>query len=381
MRQVFSNAVILEGEGLDITRGYLVVDGSKIEEISEGSPTGSSTDLNGAIVMPPFVNAHTHVGDSFGKDMYLGRRQPEVVGPKGVKFEILKLPQQKIISSMEAALEEILKSGTLAHVDFREGGLAGVNLLRKISSALLQTIVLGRGEHKGEIPGVLARADGIGLPSVDAFGESELSEISGWVRSVRKIFAMHAAETEEQNKISLKKTGENEIKRALAAKPSFIVHATHGSGEDLKLLRKNKVPVVFCPRSNNILSVGAPPISKAVELGVDFWLGTDNVMVCEPDMFEELRFAWACLRRENHRAGRDEARKLLAAATVSPTKKLGLNFGPISEGGSATFIVLARKTNLEHISDIHAGIVNRARADNIRAFFVAGKGIFNQKLR
>ncbi len=377
MRQVFSNAVILEGEDLEVVRGYFVVDGGKIKAISEGSPTGSSTDLKGAIVMPPLVNAHTHVGDSFGKDMYLGRRQPEVVGPKGVKFEILKLPQQKIISSMEVALGGILKSGTLAHVDFREGGLAGVNLLRKISSEPLQTIVLGRGDSSEEIRGVLARADGIGLPSVNAFGEWELSEISGWARSARKIFAMHAAETEEQNRISLKKTGKNEIKRALAAKPSFIVHATHGSSEDLKLLRKNNVPVVFCPRSNNLLSVGTPPIAKAIEIGADFWLGTDNVMVCEPDMFEELRFAWACTRRENHRAGKDEARKLLVAATVAPAERLRLKFGPISEGKSATFLVLAKKTNLEHISDIHVGIVNRARADNIRSIFVAGKGIFN----
>jgi cytosine/adenosine deaminase-related metal-dependent hydrolase len=97
------------------------------------------------------------------------------------------------------------------------------------------------------------------------------------------------------------------------------------------------------------------------------------VAVCQPDMFEELSFAWACLRRANSGAGGEEARELLRAATVEPRRLFDLPGGPIQKGSPATFLVLAMGQNLVNLTDVHAGIVNRARADNIREIYRNGK--------
>jgi cytosine/adenosine deaminase-related metal-dependent hydrolase len=377
MRQVFSNAVILEGEDLEITRGYLVVKDREIREISEGSPAGRAIDLKGGIIMPPFINSHTHVGDSVGKELYLGRSQPDVVGPGGIKFRAIEASTpQRIVSSIRATLKDMLRTGTIAHYDFREGGLAGIDLLRKASQPPLRSFVLGRGSNFEEFCEVLMKADGIGVSSIDVLDFKELREISQRARKARKLFTLHAAETLEAQKRSLRTTGKGEIKRALELKPSFIIHATHSSREDLKLLMKRRIPVVFCPRSNHLLSVGSPPIDVAMELGIEFWLGTDNVMISQPNMFEELRFAWACLRLKNKRAGRGEARRLLIAATVAPLRHFNSRGGVLSPGREATFLILSKKNNLTDVVNIHAGILNRARADNLRAFFIAGENIF-----
>jgi cytosine/adenosine deaminase-related metal-dependent hydrolase len=377
MRLVFSNAVILEGEDLEVTRGYLVVKDQRIEEISEGSPARRAIDLKGGIVMPPFVNAHTHVGDSVGKELYLGRTQPEVVGSAGIKFQAMDTtPRRSAIASIRATLRDMLRTGTIVHCDFRERGSAGVDLLKKASCPPMQTLVLSSEESFNRLREILTDVDGVGLPSLNTLESEELQEISKVVRMTHKFLAVHVAETKEAQEFSLEKMGKSEVERALTLKPSFVVHATHSSTEDLKLLARKKVPVVFCPRANQLLGVGIPPIKKATELGVEFWFGTDNVMVTQPDLFEELHFAWACLRREDQGAGADEARRLLVAAALAPVKRWGLRGGPLLQGGEATFLVLSRKNNLMNISNIHAGIVNRARADNIRAFFVAGKSIF-----
>jgi cytosine/adenosine deaminase-related metal-dependent hydrolase len=90
-------------------------------------------------------------------------------------------------------------------------------------------------------------------------------------------------------------------------------------------------------------------------------------------MFEELSFAWACLRGATTSAGSEEAREFLKAATVEPTKLFGLPRGGIAKGEKATFVILARGENLLNISDVYAGLVNRARADNLRAVYVNGK--------
>jgi cytosine/adenosine deaminase-related metal-dependent hydrolase len=93
-------------------------------------------------------------------------------------------------------------------------------------------------------------------------------------------------------------------------------------------------------------------------------------------MFEELSFAWACLRRADPASGSEEGRELLKAATIEPLKLFNLPWGPVEEGGSATFMVLTRGNNLMNLTNVHAGLVNRARADNIRAIYTRGKIIY-----
>ena len=368
VRQVLSNAVILEGERLEITEGYLVIRDGTIEEISEGAPPGRATDLKRGFVLPPFVNAHTHVVDSVAKELYLGKRQPQVVGPRGEKFRALsESPLREAVAATRATLRDMLHTGTLAHCDFREGGAVGVDLLRRVSQTPVTSIILGRPLKFEELPKVLTKADGIGLPSLDAFGRDELEEIAAQTKRANKFFAVHVAET----------ASGDEVNRALELDPSFVVHATHATEQDFSLIQERGTPVIFCPRANSLLGVGPPPIHLALAAGVRFCLGTDNAMVCQPNMFEELSFAWAHLRRVDTTAGSGEARKLLQAATVDPLRLFDLPWAPVMEGGSATFVVLGRGNNLLNLSDVYAGLINRARADNIRAIYANGKIIIS----
>lgn len=374
VKQVFSNAIILEGEELEVTRGYLVVRDGVIEKISGGTAPSRAVNLKHGFVIPPFINAHTHIADSVAKELYLGKGQPELVGPKGVKFkELSSRPFREIIAATRAALLDMLSTSTLAHCDFREGGAAGVDILRRVSTTSVKSIILGRPLNLGELSKVLAKADGAGLASVDAFSPDELREIAHQTRLANKLLAVHVAETQAAQEVSVNQTGQSEVKRALELYPSFVVHATHATADDFSSLREKGAPVVFCPRANSILGVGVPPIHLALEAGTRFCFGTDNAMVNQPNMFEELSFAWACLRASNPAAGSDEARKLLMAATIEPLKIFDLPWAPLAEGENATFMVLAKGNNLQNLSDIYAGLVNRARPSNIQAVFLNGK--------
>jgi cytosine/adenosine deaminase-related metal-dependent hydrolase len=223
---------------------------------------------------------------------------------------------------------------------------------------------MGRPSTLEKLDAILTKSDGVGLPSLDAFNEEGLELIAERTRRAKKLLSVHVAELA---------SAQNEVERTLELRPSFIVHATHASEEDFVSIQKSNVPVVFCPRANSVLGVGVPSIHLALATGARFCFGTDNTMVCQPNMFEELSFAWACLRRVNPTAGGDEARKLLRATTIEPLSLFNLPWGPIEKGGKATFMVLARGDNLVNLTDTHAGLVNRARADNIRAIYRDGK--------
>lgn len=364
-KQVLSNAVILEGKELEVTRGYIVIRDGVIEKISEGTPPKRGTDLKRGFILPPFVNAHTHVADSVAKEVYLGLTQSQVVGPGGAKFRALSShPRSELLSSIRTTLRDMCRTGTLAHCDFREGGAEGVEVLRKASHKAIESIIMGRPSIIEELDTVLTKSDGVGLHSLNSFDDEGLELIAKRTRQAKKLFSVHVAELA---------SAQGEIGRALELRLSFIVHATHADEGDFVSVQKNNIPVVFCPRANSLLGVGVPPIHLALATNARFCFGTDNATVCRPNMFEELSFAWACLRRANSAAGGEEARKLLRAATIEPLRIFNLPWGPIEEGEKATFTILARGNNLVNLTDIHAGLVNRAQADNIRAIYRDGK--------
>jgi len=372
-RQVLYNATLLEGEGLDVTHGYLVIKDGKIEKIGEGMPRTRGIDIKRGFVLPPFVNAHTHLADAIAKELYLGKSQPQVVGPHGAKFRELKKVGREIVGTLRTIIHDMLRSGTLAHCDFREGGIAGVRIIQRSSTPLVKSIILGRPSNLSELNGLLRACDGVGLPSLDAFEPSAVKEIARNVRKAGKIFSVHVAETEDAKKLSFKKTGKSEVERALELRPSFVIHSTWASDEDLFMLKKAHAPVVFCARANSLLGVGTPPILKALKSEVKFCIGTDNAAVCQPDMFGELSFDWACMRREDTGVGDGEARELLRAATIEPLGIFDLPWKSLQEGAPATFLVLSQRHNLVDLKNVHAGLVNRARADNVSAIFVNGK--------
>lgn len=377
MRQtVLHNATIFEGKDLEPVKGYLVIKNGMIEKIAEGAALRRGVDLKRGFVLPPFVNAHTHLADSVSKELYLGKSQQEIVGPRGVKFKALTKPLGVITEAMRATLLDMLYTGTLVHCDFREGGIAGVRLARNASHPFIKSFVLGRPGSRSELKGLLNVCDGVGIPSLDYLPAAELASIAKLTRDSDKLFAIHAAETLDAQRNSISTTGRTEISRALDLSPSFLVHATWSTEDDLKSLKRAKVHVVLCPRANSLLGVGAPPIGKLLELGVPFYLGTDNVTVCQPNMFEEVAFTWACLRRLTSEAGKEEALSVLKSATVEALTFFGQE-GIIEEGSVATFLVLARKHNLLNLTDVHAGIVNRARADNLRSIYVRGEAVKN----
>jgi cytosine/adenosine deaminase-related metal-dependent hydrolase len=107
-------------------------------------------DSEGLLVIPGFINAHTHIGDSLGKDMLVdsGRVNARIHPVYGAKKAILRnsIPDHlKVV--MRASIISMMKKGIVAFADFREGGPEGINLLKQAISALpIKCIVLGRIE-------------------------------------------------------------------------------------------------------------------------------------------------------------------------------------------------------------------------------------------
>ncbi|WP_308574257.1 amidohydrolase family protein, partial [uncultured Methanosphaera sp.] len=144
------NGLVLTGFNLEPKKTNIVIDDDgTIIKISPHYQEGEIIDATGCIVMPAFINAHTHIGDAIAKDVGDGLPIDELVAPpNGLKHQKLKeATDQQLIDAMHDAAKEMVLNGISTFIDFREGGLKGIELLKKAVYDLpINACILGRSD-------------------------------------------------------------------------------------------------------------------------------------------------------------------------------------------------------------------------------------------
>lgn len=345
-------------------------------------------DCEGLLLVPGFVNAHTHIGDSIAKDATLAGSADDKIHPVlGAKKRILSRTEPAHLASfMKITCHSMIKKGITTFVDFREGGLDGVLLLKKVLAQVpIRGIILGRIEYyqdagqikknlpltnsqKQELRSVLKNSDGIGISGPNENSDSVLRHYS----KTNKIRAIHSAETIESSDVSKKITGKTETSRALLAKPHFVVHMTYATAYDLRNAAKKTRGIVVCPRANASLAEGIPDLVSMEKSGCTVAIGTDNVMVNSPDMFREMDYAWK-VQMAIHKQ-RIDPKQVLKMATVNGGIVLGKKIGSIETGYLADgFFLDKHAIDLEPMHNPYAAIVHRASESAVRAVMIGGK--------
>jgi cytosine/adenosine deaminase-related metal-dependent hydrolase len=391
------NISVLQGSELDfILRTNVKIQNNIFQKIQSKIQTNSneeSVDCEGLLLIPGFINAHTHIGDSIGKDVTLNSSVDEKIHPVfGVKSKILKNTSQENLSNfMKNTCHSMLRKGITTFVDFREGGLDGVILLKKVLSDIpIRSIILGRLEFyqksteiKKNLPfpkektedlnHLLKECDGIGVSGANENSTSILEYYS----KTTKLRAIHSSETIQSISTSKKVTGKSETIRALSLKPHFLVHMTFASKSDLAISAKKTRGIVICPRANSSLAEGIPDIELMQKAGCTLALGTDNVMINSPDMFREMDFLWKATMGIHKK--RIDPKEILKMSTVNGGKVLNKDIGIIENGKFADCIFLDKHAlDLEPMHNPYASIVHRASESAIKAVMIGGKIVYGK---
>lgn len=261
----------LIGEELEERDVAIVVEQGVIHRIEDIAPRSAPW------ICPALFNAHTHLGDSVAMDIGAeGSLASLVTPPDGLKHRILaKTPPHALVRAMRATLCFMQKSGTAGCADFREGGLAGVGALRSAAEGLLcRPLIFGR--EGGE-----EAADGIGISSTRDV--PDLERLVARSREKKRIIAFHAGERDRYD-----------VDSALSFEPDLLVHCTHATRRHLRRCADEAVPIAVCARSNWTLGVTdsakRPPLKEMLDAGCRIFLGTDNCMFVQPDLWREMSF-------------------------------------------------------------------------------------------
>jgi cytosine/adenosine deaminase-related metal-dependent hydrolase len=329
---------VLAGREFEPVEGRVVVENGVIQRVERD--TVSSND----IVLPAFVNAHTHIGDSIAKEAGAGLSLDELVAPPdGLKHRLLRdADREELVEAMVRSLRFMRAGGTGAFVGFREGGVEGVEAIRDALAGIdIESVVLGR-----ETVDAMAAADGFGASGArDGHFDRERNA----TREAGKLFGIHAGERDPAD-----------INAALDLDPDFLVHMVHAEELHLDRVEERGTPIAICPRSNLVTGVGAPPIGDLLER-TSVALGTDNVMLNAPSMFREMEFA------AKLSDGRVTAPDVLRMATVAGADLAGLDCGCIEPDRIARLLVLdGDSDSLAGYRDPVQAVVRRAGVDDVK---------------
>lgn len=376
--QFFAKRAII-GKDLSLEKNVCISVGSggRIKKISSGKPnTSSFKEFREDLIVPGFVNSHTHIGDSFAKEKAYGMNiEATVAPPDGLKHKLLRQKSKKIkVQGMRWAIKAMFSGGTTCFIDFRERGKEGVKLLRKVAEEEhIKTKILGRPYHNEKVENVLTVSDGIGMSSSN-IPTKNLNSIRKTVNRFSGMLGFHASETKDLRRKSINTYGKSDIVRGVTyLSPSFIVHATHASPRDINFLKNRNIPIVICPRCNAYLGVGVPPIKSFIDSSVPLSIGTDNVMLNSPNLFREFDFISRITRLQGKTL---HPRQLLRMVTVHPSKFLGEKHYLTEDALADFFVFDLNRPNVKRVTDPITALVLRGTKLNVKSTYIHGKKVW-----
>jgi cytosine/adenosine deaminase-related metal-dependent hydrolase len=355
-------------------------------------------------VLPGFINAHTHIGDSFLPEAASSMTLEEAFfRPDGYKYRALDtLSRQEHVETMIQMHQEMSSTGTVAHLDFREQGVEGAKRLREAADASgVKSIILSQFNHPpfstAELeentsplpPTALEELKQI-LSVSDGFSESTMNDLTdpAWL-TVRELTeargacrAIHCLESEPYRSVSLQRTGRGDLARAIELlDPHLIVHLTVADDEEIQYLASKQTPAVLNLRANQSLGLPCPPVAKLLDAGVPLLAGTDNGILNGPDLFRELDALYRLACSQAGEANRPPPESILKMVTSNLSKTVWGDSmpGTVRVGAPADFLELnVSRSPYQRSLNPTATLLTRGGAQDLQRTWIDGKTVFDR---
>jgi cytosine/adenosine deaminase-related metal-dependent hydrolase len=160
----------------------------------------------------------------------------------------------------------------------------------------------------------------------------------------------------------------------LLRKGLLLVHNVHLSREEIDALHRGGGRFVLCPRSNAAHGNGSPDVTRFVDAGIPFALGTDSLgSVPDLSVWEEMRAARSLYRGMLPEG--ELCRALFRAVTRNGSEALSLPGGALLPGFPADFVV-ADDAGGEGADASIRNLLDRTGAGNVRLTVVGGRRLW-----
>lgn len=363
---IFEKIAVLKGDGTYLPSCYVGIKDAHIRYIGVTPPTedyGERIDGKNRLLMPGFVNAHTHVAMTlmrgYGEDLPLQSWLFDRIFP----FED-KLSPDAVYWGSLLGIAEMLMTGTISFTDmyyFCEDTVRAVtetgikaNIGRGISCfdatkrfadlpAYSDTKALIEHYHGAENGRIL----------VDVAPHAEYTTRPDILRDAAELAAeeglrmhIHVSETASEHKACVGRHGKTPTRLleevGMLDRPLTVAHGVWLTDDDVICLSQHDATLAHCAKSNLKLGSGVAPVEKYRRMGLPVAIGTDSAASNNAlDMVDEMRMAALLAKGVSHNAGALPAGDILYMGTRAGALSQGrTDCGDIEVGYRADLVAL-----------------------------------------
>ena len=397
--RVVSADWVVPVEGPPIAGGALAIgDDGRIAAVGRSSDLGEGEHYADAVVLPGFVNAHSHLEYAVYPGFGDGLQFPEWIGVHVERKSRIGIEEMEASARLGAL--ECLRSGITTVGDASFSGAAATAVAELGLRAIVYVEVFGEDETLERFHRIRERVAGAFSDRV-RLGVSPHAPYTCTLDVYRACTALalplatHLAESDAEREylvtgsgpwdafaeLLVPPLGDTGI-RALAAAgqlgPHVVAaHCVTVDEEEIALLAEHDVAVAHCPRSNALLGCGVAPLAALRRAGIRVAIATDSPASTPSfDMFDEMRAAIAAARAWERRPDALAAAGALELATLGGARALGLEseVGSLVPGKQADLTVLSlRDTPFIPWEDPVTATVLGGSPDRVIATLVSGE--------
>ena len=402
---LFTDITVIRADGTVLEHQYVGIKDRHIDFLGDTRPDGDwgeTFDGNNRILMPGFVNAHTHVAMTlmrgYGDDMPLDRWLFDRIFP----FED-KLDAEDVYWGSLLGIAEMLSTGTTSFSDM-------YYFCHRTADAVLQSGIkanIGRGisvfdpqKTFRDLPAYHELKDLFeryhqtenGRVLIDVAPHAEytnrpdvLADAAEFAAQRGARIQIHVSETQKEHLECVARHGKTPVsvieESGLFALPSTAAHCVWVSDLDMDVLAVRKVTVAHNPQSNLKLASGIARVQDMQRKGIAVAIGTDSAASNNNlFMLEEARLAALLAKGVSGDPCAMPAGDALYMATRAGALSQGReDCGDIAPGFCADLVVLnTRGAAMQPIHNPLSNVLYAAGSRDVEMTIVDGRMIYCQ---
>lgn len=392
--------------------GAVAVNGDTIVAVGptsdiEAQYAGSDTiDATGKLVMPGFINGHTHVPMTLFRGLHDDVTLDDWLRKYIFPAEAKNVNEEFVRWGTRLAAAEQIRSGvtTFADMYYFEDAVAEETKAAGMRGVLGETwIDFPAPDNKSEAEMIaytekyLRKWQGdplihaaVAPHSIYTCSRKTLDDAASLARKYHAPILIHVAEMKKEWDDSEKQNGASPVqyleKLGILGPDVLAAHCIFVDGADRKILAQRQVGCVHNPSSNMMLASGVSPVPEMRAAGVAVGLGTDGPAGSnnDLDLMEEMDLAAKLAKITKMDPLALNAKAVVEMATIDGARALHMDkeIGSLEAGKKADLILIRLdRPNAVPMYDVYAQLAYALKASDVETVVIGGKVVMrNQEL-
>jgi len=404
--------VTMDADRRIIENGYVIVKGDAIVAIGEGLPqmpngpifSKQTIEAKGALVLPGFVNGHTHAAMSLLRGLHDDVTLDDWLRKYIFPAEAKNVTEDFVRWGTRLAVAEQIRSGITTFADMyyfedavaeetKAAGMRGVlgeTFIdfpapdNKTNAAMLEYTERFLKRWQGD-PLIHAAA---APHSIYTCSKKTLEDSAALARKYHAPILIHVAEMKKELDDSLKQNGltpVQDLDKAGVLGPDVVAaHCIFVDEKDRKILAERHVGCVHNPSSNMMLASGVAPVIEERAAGIAVGLGTDGPAGSnnDLDLMEEMDLAAKLQKITKMDPRALGAKSVVEMATIEGAKALHMEkeIGSLEIGKKADIILIGLdEPNAVPMFDVYAQLAYALKGSDVETVVIGGRVVMRDK--